>query len=322
MRNKRITVIGCGRWGSGLAHYVSSLGYDCLMYGRENSRAYIELSTTGKNEYLTLPAGIRFTSDLEKALEFSEKIIISISAQGLEALFEQIAETKIINKIYILCMKGLTQDKGERLSQVACRHLDYTSRVAVWVGPGHVENFVKKIPSCMVISSQDNDLARGLCSEFSSDLIRLYNGTDLIGTEIGAATKNVIGICAGVLDGLNLSTMKGPLMARGAAEVSRLAEAMGGNRMTIYGLCHVGDYEATLFSPHSHNRAFGESLVKGENYGYLAEGVYTTAALRLLCDEHGVDMPICTALYNVLYEKAELHSEMEKMFERALKSEF
>ncbi len=322
MRDKRITVIGCGRWGSGLAHYVSSIGYDCMMYGKKDSKSYISLSTSYENEYLTLPRTVRFTSELEEALEFSEKVIVSIGAQGLEGLFEQISETKIINKIYILCMKGLTQDKGERLSQVASRHLDYTSRVAVWVGPGHVENFVKKIPSCMLISSLDNELAKGLCSEFSSDLIRLYNGTDLIGTEIGAAAKNVIGICAGILDGLNLSTMKGPLMARGAAEVSRLAEALGGERMTVYGLSHVGDYEATLFSPHSHNRAFGEALVKKQDYGYLAEGVYTTAALKVLCDRYGVDMPICTALYNVLYEKADLNSEIEKMFERTLKSEF
>ncbi len=322
MRNKRITVIGCGRWGSGLAHYVSSIGYDCMMYGKADSKSYKELSTTRKNEYLTLPSTIKFTSDIECALEYSEKIIISINAQGLEELFAQIADMGIINKIYILCMKGLTQTKGERLSQVASRYLDYTSRVAVWVGPGHVENFVKKIPSCMLIASQDNELAKGLCAELSSDLIRLYDSTDLIGTEIGAAAKNVIGICAGVLDGMNLSTMKGPLMARGAAEVSRLAEALGGDKMTVYGLSHVGDYEATLFSPHSHNRAFGESLVKGNDYGYLAEGVYTAAAIKLLCDEHGVDMPICTALYRVMYEKSDLREEIGKMFERNLKSEF
>ncbi len=322
MKSKKITVIGCGRWGSGLAHYFSSLGYDCMMYGRAESKAYLTLSTEYRNEYLTLPRSIRFTSQLEEALEFSDKIVVSVNAQGLDALFSQIRDTGIINKIYILCMKGLTQDGGERLSQVAGRHLDYTSRVAVWVGPGHVENFVKKIPSCMLISSQDTELASGLCAEFSSDLIRIYNGTDLVGTEIGAAAKNVIGICAGILDGLNLSTMKGPLMARGAAEVSRLAEAMGGDRMTVYGLSHVGDYEATLFSPHSHNRAFGEALVKGQKYDYLAEGVYTTAAIKLLCDRHGVDMPICTALYNVLYGGADLLEEIGRMFERSLKSEF
>ncbi len=322
MKSKKITVIGCGRWGSGLAHYFSSLGYDCMMYGRAESKAYLTLSTEYRNEYLTLPRSIRFTSELEAALEFSDKIVVSVNAQGLDALFSQIRDTGIINKIYILCMKGLTQDGGERLSQVAGRYLDYTSRVAVWVGPGHVENFVKKIPSCMLISSQDTELASGLCAEFSSDLIRIYNGTDLVGTEIGAAAKNVIGICAGILDGLNLSTMKGPLMARGAAEVSRLAEAMGGDRMTVYGLSHVGDYEATLFSPHSHNRAFGEALVRGEKYDYLAEGVYTTAAIKLLCDRHGVDMPICTALYNVLYDGADLLEEIGRMFERSLKSEF
>lgn len=322
MKNKRITVIGCGRWGSGLAHYISSLGYDCLMYGRADSKSYIGLSQTHKNEYLTLPDTVRFTSDLTQALEFSEKIIISINAQKTPELFDEIAETGIINKIFVLCMKGLIEDSGQRLSEVACGRLDYTSRVAVWVGPGHVENFVKKIPSCMVISSSDTELAGGLCAEFSSELIRLYLGEDLIGTEIGAAAKNVIGICAGMLDGVKLSTLKGPLMARGSAEVARLAEAMGGERVTVYGLSHIGDYEATLFSPHSHNRAYGEAFVNGKRYEHSAEGVATSAALVKLGEKYGVDMPICRSVYEVLYNGADPMCEIENMFGRTLKAEF
>src|SRR5699024_596016 len=128
---------------------------------------------------------------------------------------------------------------------------------------------------------------------FSSDLIRFYYGQDLIGNEIGAAAKNVIGIAAGMLDGLHLSTLKGALMSRGTREVARLIQALGGNELSAYGLCHLGDYEATVFSKYSHNRQFGESFVKGEEYTKLAEGYYTVRAMLQMGKNYGVDLPIC-----------------------------
>lgn len=111
---------------------------------------------------------------------------------------------------------------------------------------------------------------------------RFYYGQDLIGNEIGAAAKNVVGIAAGMLDGLGLSTLKGALMARGTREIARLIDALGGNELSAYGLCHLGDYEATLFSPYSHNRMFGEKFVKNEPYTDLAEGYYAVDALLRL----------------------------------------
>ena len=120
-------------------------------------------------------------------------------------------------------------------------------KIAVWVGPGHIQAFLKGLPNCMVIDSENKELVRSLCDGFRSKLIRFYYGDDLIGNEIGAAAKNVMGIAAGMLDGGGYSTLKGPLMSRGAREVSRLIKAMGGNELSAYGLCHLGDYETTLF---------------------------------------------------------------------------
>ncbi len=317
-----ITVIGCGRWGSCLAWYFTTIGYNVMMYGRESSATYQTLAQTHKNEYLTLPDNVSFTSDLKSALSFSDVIIVSISAQHTPGLFDEIANANIKNKIYILCMKGLIEKDGKRLSEVATERLDYTSRVAVWVGPGHVENFTKRIPSCMVISSSDVDLAEGLCRDFSSDIIRFYHSADLIGTEVGAAAKNVMGICAGILDGYSLSTLKGPLMARGPREISRLVELMGGDVMSVYGLSHIGDYEATLFSVYSHNRAFGEAFAKNESYSYLAEGYSTTKALMALAKKYNADMPITSALYDMLFEGADPQKTLKNLFMRSLKSEF
>ncbi|GHI01613.1 NAD(P)H-dependent glycerol-3-phosphate dehydrogenase [Neobacillus kokaensis] len=161
-----------------------------------------------------------------------------------------------------------------------------------------------------------------IVQELNSDLIRFYYGQDLIGNEIGAATKNVMGIAAGMLDGLSYSSLKGSLMARGTREISRLVRAMGGNDLTIYGLSHLGDYEATLFSPHSHNRKFGQAYVEGDSFGKLAEGVSTVKALRELSQQYAVELPICNALYEILFENKNAKETLENLFIRPLKFEF
>lgn len=173
-----------------------------------------------------------------------------------------------------------------------------------------------------VVNSDNEDVKQKLVNEFSSELIRFYIGTDLIGSEIGAAAKNVIGIAAGMLDGIGYTSLKGALMARAPREISRLIDAMGGNGLSAYGLCHLGDYEATLFSPWSHNRRYGESYSKGEKFEKLAEGVMTSKALYKLSLKYDVEMPITTAIYNILFENKEFKTELSKLFERSVKQEF
>ena len=152
----------------------------------------------------------------------------------------------------------------------------------------------------MVIDSVNEALKISLVERFKSDLIRFYYGNDLLGTEIGAAAKNVMGIAAGVLDVICVP-LKGPLMSRGAREVARLIKAMGGNELSAYGLAHLGDYETTLFSKYSHNRMYGEMLAKGQRFEKLAEGVATSKAMKLLGDKYGVDLPITQAVCSVCY---------------------
>ena len=135
-------------------------------------------------------------------------------------------------------------------------------------------------------------------------------------------TYLAIGIAAGMLDGMGLSSLKGALMSRGTREVSRLIAAMGGNGFSAYGLCHLGDYEATVFSQYSHNRRFGEMFVRGEPYTELAEGYDTVKALCALADRYHVDLPIGRAVYAVLYDGAQPKEQMNQLFTRSLKREF
>ncbi|MGN1139175.1 MAG: NAD(P)H-dependent glycerol-3-phosphate dehydrogenase, partial [Ruminococcus sp.] len=241
----------------------------------------------------------------------------------LRSYMKDISKYPLEGKTIVLCMKGVEVTTGKRLSQVVGDFVDESKTpIAVWVGPGHPQDYVRGIPNCMVVDSNNEDVKVKLVNEFSSELIRFYIGTDLIGSEIGAAAKNVVGIAAGMLDGLNMTSLKGALMSRGTIEVGRLIKACGGNEISAYGLCHLGDYEATLFSPWSHNRKYGESIAKGEKFEKLAEGVMTSKALMKLAKEHNVEVPIISAVYNILFENAEYTDELKKLFLRDVKNEF
>lgn len=317
----KITVIGCGRWGSLITWYLDRMGHDVTLYGMERSPEMQRFLATRQNDLLSLPESVRLTTDIRDVAD-GEVIIISIPSQALSGLMDELAPLGLRDKTVVLCMKGIEISTGRRLSQIATDSLDPSCPVAVWLGPGHVQEFYKGNPSCMVIDSDDETVKHRLVDAFSSDLIRFYYGRDLIGNEIGAAAKNVIGIAAGMLDGYSLGTLKGALMARGTREVARLIGAMGGNEMSAYGLCHLGDYEATVFSPHSHNRAFGECFAKGEPYTALAEGYYTAKAMVQLGEKHGVELPICSAVYRILYEGADCKTAILELMTRELKSEF
>lgn len=317
----KITVIGCGRWGTFLAWYLNEIGHSVTLYGRSGSRHMSALISTRRNDILELSEDIVLSTDIS-CVKDSDVTVISIDSQGLRALLCELSDKELTDNNFVLCMKGIEISTGKRLSEIAEEFLGENGSVSVWLGPGHVQEFYSGIPNCMVIDSKNEEIKQRLVSEFSSDLIRLYYGEDLIGNEIGAAAKNVIGIAAGLLDGKNLSSLKGALMARGAREVSRLISAMGGNELSAYGLCHLGDYEATVFSKYSHNRKFGEAFITGEKCQWLAEGYYTVAALVRLELKYNIELPICHTVYEVLYEGKDPSEALSNLFERRLKKEF
>ncbi|MBQ3548652.1 MAG: NAD(P)H-dependent glycerol-3-phosphate dehydrogenase [Oscillospiraceae bacterium] len=316
-----IAVIGCGRWGSLITWYLDTLGHSLTLYGRQGSARMARFMATRQNDLLTLPPSISLTYDLH-CVEDADVIVISIGAQGLQKLMEELRPYRIEGKTFVLCMKGLEMGTGRRLSEIARENLPGSCHVAVWLGPGHVQEFYHGIPNCMVIDSDEPEVKHALIAAFSGDLIRFYYGADLLGNEVGAAAKNVVGIAAGFLDGLGLTTLKGALMSRGTREVARLIHAMGGNELSAYGLCHLGDYEATVFSPFSHNRRFGQLFVEGKTFDKLAEGYYTVEALLTLGKAYHVELPICEAVHAALYEGVDPRTAIQNLMNRDLKGEW
>lgn len=314
------TVFGTGRWGSFISWYLATQNKKVLECGRENSKSYLLLKNEGKNEYVSLHPSITLTSDVEKALDFSDYIFISISSQSLRSFVRNLP--KMQGKKYILCMKGLEENTGKRLSEILIEEGIDKNSIAVWLGPGHIQAFTSGKPNCMIIDGYDSELVRFLADNLRSNLIRFYYGDDIIGSEVGAAAKNVMGIAAGMLEGGGYETLKGALMARGAREVARLISLMGGNELSAYGLCHLGDYETTLFSPYSNNRLFGENYVKKIPFTKLAEGVSTAKAMKYLGEKYGEELPITNAVYSILYENKDPMEVFLKLFSRSTRVEF
>ena len=317
------SLIGCGRGGTFLGWYsVNYAKFEKVdMYDIPTSPNFIELKETRKNGYLSMTDNMLLHDNIGDVLQ-NDFIIISIGCQHFRSLCKQLNNYPIAGKTFLLAMKGLEESSAATMFQIMREEVAQPIHIAVLAGPGHVQDYMKKVPSCAVIDSDEPETTRHVISLMQSELIRFYFGTDLIGNQIGAALKNVIGLAAGILDGLEWYGLKGALMARAPVEVGRFIAHFGGNPKTAYGLSHLGDYEATLFSKHSHNRMYGEQFAKGEAFGKLAEGVPTLKAVKLIADKEHIDMPISQALYKVIYEKADIKSTIRSMFDRDLKQEF
>ncbi len=318
-----ISVIGSGRWGTFLAWYAANCcGMERVkIYSRPTSPDFIELKETRKNAYLSLSDNMFLYEKVSEVLD-NDLIIFSICSQHLRSLANELNGYNVTGKTFLLAMKGLEEPNATLLSTVMREEIKQPIHIATLGGPGHVQDYMKKVPSCAVIDSDEEEVKDRVIKMLQSDLIRFYYGADFIGNQIGAALKNVIGIAAGILDGLEWYGLKGALMARAPVEVGRFIKHFGGNPMTAYGLSHLGDYEATLISKHSHNRMFGEMFAKGEGFGKLAEGYYTLKAVKNIADRENINMPICQALYKAVYEGADVKQIIRSMFDRDLKHEF
>jgi glycerol-3-phosphate dehydrogenase (NAD(P)+) len=206
---------------------------------------------------------------------------------------------------------------------------EFRKRIGVLSGPNHAEEVSRQIPSATVISALDRKVALKLQEIFMTPYFRVYTNPDIIGVELGGATKNVIAIAAGISDGLGYGdNTKASLMTRGLAEMTRLGVAIGARPLTFSGLSGVGDLIVTCTSRHSRNRAVGEKIGKGmtleevsRDMRMVAEGVRTSLAIRCLAEKHGVEMPITKNVTEVLYEGKDPHDSVSDLMTRGAKDE-
>ena len=328
---KNIAVIGCGSWGSALAVMLDNNGHNVKMWTRKAEQAEKINSEHENKEYLP---GIIFNDSLKVYCERSEAvrdcdiIICAVPSKAVRQVISDFAPLFNEDTIIVNLAKGLEEGSLLRLSEVI-KETAPMCKVCTLVGPSHAEEVGKGIPTACVITSDDMEVASLIQQEFMNSSFRIYTNSDIIGTEIGAALKNVIALAAGINDGLGYGdNTKAALMTRGLAEIVRLGVKMGGKTETFLGLSGMGDLIVTCTSMHSRNRRAGILIGKGlsleealKEVHMVVEGVNTTKNIYELSRKYNVDMPITEEMYNVLFKGKNAKEAVNDLMMRVGKSE-
>lgn len=262
-----------------------------------------------------LPESVMVTGDAARALAGADLIVTATPTQYLRTVLESLRSHVPRDAGVVSVAKGIENGTLRRPSQVIAEALrddpDGKPRpIAALSGPTIAAELARRLPATMVVASDDADFAALVQRLFTSGWMRIYTNPDMLGVELAGATKNVIAIAAGILDGLQAGhNAKSALLARGLAEITRLGVAMGARAETFFGVAGVGDLATSCFSPEGRNRSLGEALGRGESLdAYLArtrsvvEGVATTRSVVDLARKHRVDLPIAAAVHAVLFE--------------------
>ena len=326
----KITVVGSGGWGTALALLLVENGHDVTLWSHRPEKAE-ELRRTRENPMLkgvTLPETMHFTADLACVADCGAVLMVTPSY----AVRETAAKLRAFLRpgtVVISASKGIEKSTSLRLSQVIEEELEGKCPVVVLSGPSHAEEVGRHIPTGVVAAADrlaDAELVQDL---FMNKRFRVYTSDDRIGTEICAALKNVIALCAGCTDGMGCGdNTKALLMTRGLAEMARLGVALGGRKDTFTGLAGVGDLIVTCTSMHSRNRRAGILIGKGETpenavkeVGMVVEGMNALPAALELAERYQVEMPIVQTVNAIVNKGMGAAEAVKSLMERGLKNE-
>ncbi len=326
----KITVLGSGAWGTALALLLFENGNDVTLwsYTEEESRVLRETRENPMLKGVALPEGMHFSTDMA-CVKGCGLVVVATPSFAVRSTAAQLAQLADPGTILVSVSKGIEKDSSLRLSQVIESEVGEKCPVVVLSGPSHAEEVGRHIPTGVVAASEDLEVAQQVQSIFMNDRFRVYTSDDKVGTELCAALKNVIALCAGCCDGMGLGdNTKALLMTRGLAEMARLGVAMGGRKDTFAGLAGVGDLIVTCTSMHSRNRRCGILIGQGKpveqavkEIGAVVEGYYAAANARTLAQKMGVEMPIAQAAYEVLYEGRDVRGVIGSLMKRDKRSE-
>lgn len=328
---KKITVIGNGGWGTTLAILLHKKGYEVTLWGADASYAAYLNEKRENVKFLkgiSIPEGICITAEISSKLMDAQFIVSATPTPYLRSVLAKFKDTFVHGLPVVSVTKGIENDTLMRPSEVIADVLGMQP-ISLLLGPSHAEEVARGLPTTIVASSKDGNLARAVQEVFTTDRFRVYTNPDMTGVELGAAMKNVIAIAAGICDGLKFGdNSKAALISRGLVEISRLGIAMGAQRSTFSGLTGLGDLITTCISPYGRNRWVGEQIGKGkklqeilEKMEQIAEGVWTTKSVMALSRKFNVEMPITKEIYNVLFTGKNPLDAVSNLMMRAPKSE-
>jgi glycerol-3-phosphate dehydrogenase (NAD(P)+) len=298
----RITIMGSGSWGTAFALVVSDAGNQVTLWARRPELAdKINFDHCNPDYFpdLTLPESLQAVSDPQRAMSGADFVVLAVPSQSLRSNLSHWPIPE--NAIVVSLAKGIELGSGLRMSEVIAEAGQIRpERIVVVTGPNLAREIAERQPSASVVASISPTTAEAFQAVCHTARFRAYTNTDVVGCELGGATKNVIALAVGMAIGLGLgANATASVITRGLAEITRLGLALGADPYTFSGLAGLGDLVATCSSPLSRNRSFGEELGRGRTVGEItastrqvAEGVKSCASITELAAKHDVEMPI------------------------------
>jgi glycerol-3-phosphate dehydrogenase (NAD(P)+) len=327
----KATVVGTGAMGCVVAHILAGNNVHVALLGRRADHV-AELARTRENRRylpgLRLPDRVTPTTDAVAALANTELIISSVPCQYMRGVWQSLAEHTPSNIPICSVAKGIEIDTLLRPSQIL-RECAGPRPIAVLSGPSIASEVAKCLPATVVLACGDSATGERVQQALTTKWFRVYTNTDVLGVELAGATKNVIALAAGILDGLRAGdNAKAALLTRGLVEVTRLGLALGARPETFVGLAGVGDLVTTCVSPYGRNRSAGERIGSGVSLAQVLaestsviEGIPTTRAVMKLAARHDIEMPITQAVGQVLFEDKLPLTAITELMNRPLKAE-
>ncbi len=331
----RVAVIGAGSWGTALGIIAGRAGHDVCLWSR-NDEVVGQINSEHVNRvYLskhTIPESVSATTDMKEALSGAEIVLLASPSHATRALLEKILPCARPQMLFVSATKGIEIETGKRISQVLVDVIGgkFQPRFVCLSGPSFAYEVAAGQPTAVVAAGENLDDSLRVQKLFSFENLRVYTNNDLIGTELGGATKNVMAIAAGMVAGLGLgSNSVAALITRGLAEMMRLAVAQGARVETMMGLAGLGDLVLTCTGSLSRNRFVGQELGRGRKIEEIlgemrevAEGVKTTKAVKRLAESFNVEMPITEEVNAVIYEGKSARDAASELMSRPLRVEF
>ncbi|MCA9027910.1 MAG: NAD(P)-dependent glycerol-3-phosphate dehydrogenase [Planctomycetaceae bacterium] len=328
----KTTILGGGAMGTACAILLADhAGQDVSIWAREADNPQRIAETRVNERFLPgvpIPESIEITSDIKEAVERADFLLLAVPTKFVRETLTTLRPSLPADPPVVSIVKGIENETFLRPSEIVQDVLGERP-VVVLSGPSHAEEIARRLPASVVAACTDITLAEQVQSMFTTDRFRVYTNTDPLGVELAGALKNVIGLAAGMCDGLGFGdNAKSALMTRGIVEITRFGVALGAEPSTFNGLAGIGDLITTCMSPHGRNRLVGEKLGQGQSLdeimthmASIAEGVNTTRSVHDLARQMHIEMPITNEIYSVLYEGKSPLEATETLMQRPPRAE-
>ncbi len=333
---KKACVLGAGSWGTALASLLAANGFRTLLWARREGLASAINQGHENPDYLPgfrLSEEIRATTSLDEALLGAEIVVFAVPSHVMRdtaAQVRQLLEGKAEPKALVSAAKGIENRTQLTMTEVLAQEIPGAAgRVSVLSGPSFAKEVMERLPTAVTVAARDRQVCKILQDAFSTEFFRVYSTLDVVGVQLGGATKNVMAIAAGISDGMGFGTnTRAALITRGLAEMSRLGTRLGANPLTFAGLAGLGDLVLTCTGDLSRNRQVGLRLGRGESIQEIlasmtqvAEGVKTSKSLYNLSLKAGVEMPITEHVFRVIHQGMSPRDAVSSLLTRPQKEE-